>query len=155
MYVYAIHSERGQYKKYCLQARLSAILVDTIVTVCSMMKIGLAGSCMRNVLYWLTDAEWRIYASPTYAIIGSDNGWSPGRRQAIIWTNYGISWWRIYASLGIVIKIVIWCYLLFENVIFYRVPGYIAYCNKREGSNSLYIIDRPHDCTWYLGLSTR
>ena len=24
------------------------------------------------------------------AIIGSDNGLSPGRRQAIIWTNYGI-----------------------------------------------------------------
>ena len=24
------------------------------------------------------------------AIIGSDNGWTPGRRQAIIWTNAGI-----------------------------------------------------------------
>ena len=27
-------------------------------------------------------------------IIGSDNGLSPGRRQAIIWTNAGISWIR-------------------------------------------------------------
>ena len=37
-----------------------------------------------------TEAEWRIYASLTYANIGSDNGLSPGRRQAIIWTNAGI-----------------------------------------------------------------
>ena len=38
----------------------------------------------------LIEAEWRKYASPTYAIIGSDNGSSPGRRQPIIWTNAGI-----------------------------------------------------------------
>ena len=36
------------------------------------------------------EAEWPIYASVNYAIIGSDNGLSPGRRQAIIWTNVGI-----------------------------------------------------------------
>ena len=36
------------------------------------------------------EAEWRKYALPTYAIIGSDNGLSPGRRQPIIWTNTGI-----------------------------------------------------------------
>ena len=35
----------------------------------------------------LTEAEWRIYASPTKAMIGSNNGLSPVRRQAIIWTN--------------------------------------------------------------------
>ena len=34
--------------------------------------------------------EGRIYASVNYAIIGSDNGLSPARRQAIIWTNAGI-----------------------------------------------------------------
>ena len=33
---------------------------------------------------------WCIYVSVNYAIIGSDNGLSPGRRQAIIWTNTGI-----------------------------------------------------------------
>ena len=33
---------------------------------------------------YLTEAEWRIYA------IDSDNGLSPGRRQAIIWPNAGI-----------------------------------------------------------------
>ena len=36
------------------------------------------------------EAEWRIYASVNWAIIGLDNGLSPGRRQAIIWTNDGI-----------------------------------------------------------------
>ena len=38
----------------------------------------------------LIEAEWRIYASLNRAIIGSDNGLSPVRRQAIIWTNVGI-----------------------------------------------------------------
>ena len=44
----------------------------------------------------LIEAEWRIYiyiyiyASINLLIIDSDNGLSPGRRQAIIWTNSGI-----------------------------------------------------------------
>ena len=33
--------------------------------------------------------------------MGSDNGFSPNRREAIIWTNDGIVHWRIYASLGL------------------------------------------------------
>ena len=40
--------------------------------------------------YKLIQDEWRIYASATYDIIDSDNGLSPLRRQAIIWTNAGI-----------------------------------------------------------------
>ena len=36
------------------------------------------------------EAEWRIFASENYTIINSDNGLSPGRRQAIIWANAGI-----------------------------------------------------------------
>ena len=40
--------------------------------------------------YWPIEAEWCIYASVNYIIIGSDNGLSPGRGQAIIWTNAGI-----------------------------------------------------------------
>ena len=36
------------------------------------------------------EAEWRIYASLNWVIIGSDNDLSPVRRQAIIWTNAGI-----------------------------------------------------------------
>ena len=35
----------------------------------------------------LIEAEWRIYASVKYTNIASDNGLSPIRRQAIIWTN--------------------------------------------------------------------
>ena len=35
----------------------------------------------------LIEAEWRICASPNYATIGSDNGLSHDRRQAITWTN--------------------------------------------------------------------
>ena len=38
----------------------------------------------------LIEVEWRIYASLNWVIIGSDNGLSPVRRQAIIWTNAGI-----------------------------------------------------------------
>ena len=36
------------------------------------------------------EAEWCIYASVNYAIIGPDNGVLPLRRQAIVWTNAGI-----------------------------------------------------------------
>ena len=46
-----------------------------------------------NALLWFLqpiEAEWHIYASITYAIIDSDNGLSPVRRQAIIWNNAGI-----------------------------------------------------------------
>ena len=38
----------------------------------------------------LIEAEWHIYASVDQTIIGSDNGLSPGGRQAIIKTNAGI-----------------------------------------------------------------
>ena len=41
---------------------------------------------MNNILL-LIKAEWRMYASVIHAIIGSDNGISPVRRQSIIWTN--------------------------------------------------------------------
>ena len=33
----------------------------------------------------LIEAGWRMYASVNCDINGSDNGLSPGRRQAIIW----------------------------------------------------------------------
>ena len=39
---------------------------------------------------YLIEAEWRIYASLNWVIIGSDNGLLPVRCQAIIWTNAGI-----------------------------------------------------------------
>ena len=41
---------------------------------------------------------WSIWQ---YIIIGSDNGLAPNKRQAIIWTNYGLVSWRKYASRGL------------------------------------------------------
>ena len=38
----------------------------------------------------------------TISSIGSDNGLVPNRRQAIIWTNDGIVYRRIYASLDLI-----------------------------------------------------
>ena len=43
-----------------------------------------------DVISYLIEAEWRIYALATQAIIGSDNGLSPVRHQTINWTNAGI-----------------------------------------------------------------
>ena len=39
----------------------------------------------------IISTEWRIYASINWAIIGSDNGWSPVHCQAITWTKAGVS----------------------------------------------------------------
>ena len=41
-------------------------------------------------LIWVCAYSFRPWDAPTKAIIGSDNGLSPDRRQAIIWTNAGI-----------------------------------------------------------------
>ena len=45
---------------------------------------------VNDYMGWHNEAELRIYASATKAIIGSDNGLSSVRRQAIIWNNVGI-----------------------------------------------------------------
>ena len=39
------------------------------------------------ILFELIDADWYIYVSVNYHIIGSDNGLLPVRHQAITWTN--------------------------------------------------------------------
>ena len=70
-----------------------------------------SGCCLKRkfiIHRWSTRESWEssqsIYADSTHwgqvthicvgklTIIGSDNGLSPGRRQAIIWTNAGILW---------------------------------------------------------------
>ena len=38
----------------------------------------------------LIDGEWPIYASVKQAMIGSNNGLAPNRRQAITWTKNGL-----------------------------------------------------------------
>ena len=40
--------------------------------------------------YQLIEAMWRIYVSVKWSSIGSDNGLSPGRDQAVTWTSAGI-----------------------------------------------------------------
>ena len=44
---------------------------------------------MSSIVVWKHTLRWG-YMSVKLTIIGSDNGWSPGRRQTIIWTNTGI-----------------------------------------------------------------
>ena len=48
------------------------------------------GEKKNTSLQALFEAEWRMYASVNCAIIGSDDGLTPGRCQAIIWTNAGM-----------------------------------------------------------------
>ena len=40
---------------------------------------------------------WCLGSNQQYFIIGLDNGLAPNRRQVIIWSNYGLVYWRIYA----------------------------------------------------------
>ena len=48
-----------------------------------------SGEILCTLYFIPPEAEWRKYAS-VLSIIGSDNGLSPGRHHAIIWTNAGI-----------------------------------------------------------------
>ena len=50
--------------------------------------------------YFIVSINKFIPKGPIYNI-GSDNGLAPIRRQAIIWTNGGLVYWHIYASLGL------------------------------------------------------
>ena len=45
--------------------------------------------------------RWILFLNWQYAGIGSDNGLTPKRRQAIIWTNGSLVYWRVYVSLGL------------------------------------------------------
>ena len=49
----------------------------------------------------LTNWMRSLMSNWEYVIIGIDNGLSRSRRQAIIWTNDGLVYWGIYASLGL------------------------------------------------------
>ena len=69
------------------RAKFVAIRCSLINTAFCLHRPTLC-SVYQNVLQTLS--LWRIYASVNQAIIGSDNGLSPGPCQAIIWTNAGI-----------------------------------------------------------------
>ena len=61
------------------------------------VQIGYDFSMNTDEHTWLIEAEWRIYARVSYAIIGSVNSLSPGRLPANTWTNAGI---RVIGPLG-------------------------------------------------------
>ena len=48
------------------------------------------GVCDNGLTRWLVSPWCRVYASTNRISIGSDNGLSPNRCQAIIWTNAGL-----------------------------------------------------------------
>ena len=54
-----------------------------------------------------------LWPNRQYGSIGSDNGLWLVQRQAIIWSNVGMLYWRIYASLGLnelisLVKSILW-----------------------------------------------
>ena len=56
-----------------------------------MLKLVCVAYTVRNgTLACIIEAEGCMYVSKNYAIIGSDNPFSPARRQAIVWTNAGL-----------------------------------------------------------------
>ena len=59
-------------------------------------------SCMKIFVFWL-QYRWELpqRVQLTKHSIGSDNRLAPNRRQAIIGSNDGLFYWRIYASLGL------------------------------------------------------
>ena len=79
-YFYYEMIPRGQYCDHSLQLSMKYLKVPfpSLHSVWSVEDL---------VTHW---GRVIIYASVTYAIIGSDNGLLPGRHQAIIWTNGGI-----------------------------------------------------------------
>ena len=66
------------------------ILIEIQTFLFKKMHLKRSSEKWRPFCLCLNVCEWRIYASLKLTIIGSDNGLSPGRRQAIIWTNAGI-----------------------------------------------------------------
>ena len=63
---------------------------DLVIWARASARMVLTNFVQNILLHLLIEAEWRIYASLNWAIIGSDNGLPPVWRQAIIWTNAGI-----------------------------------------------------------------
>ena len=72
-------------------------ILDKMADILQMI-FSIAFSCMTNVVFRLI-FDWTLFAKFQfqYARIGSDNGLAPNRRQAIIWINDGLNYWRIYA----------------------------------------------------------
>ena len=55
------------------------------------LSVGIGRHGINHAAIELIEAEWRIYASMNWVIIGFENGLSPNRRQAIFETNADLS----------------------------------------------------------------
>ena len=94
---------------------------------------------MKIVVFWLK-FHWSLYQGTNSQLtsINSDNDMMPNRRQAIIWNNDGIIYWRIYASLGFNEFSIAWFYTGFKSTSIINAFYSIVYCtliiwfNNRE-----------------------
>ena len=57
--------------------------------------------------------------------IGSDNGLAPPRRQANIWTNDGMFYWRIYASPGL--NELSWFMCFKQYLLLFKLPKQVSF----------------------------
>ena len=80
---------------HCGQDKMAAISQSTFSS---------AFFLMWTIEFWIT-CHWSMLlilgSNLQYCCIGSGNGLALNRRQAIIWNNVGISYWRIFASLDL------------------------------------------------------
>ena len=58
-------------------------------------------SWMEMIDFEYSLAEFCSSGSYWQKYVSIHNDVAPNRRQSIIWTNDGLGWWRIYASLGL------------------------------------------------------
>ena len=80
---------------YTLRARWNGChFADNIFKCIFLMKTLILTTILPKRIY-SPGSNWQ------YGSISSDNGLAPNRRQAIIWTNDGIGYWCIYASLSL------------------------------------------------------
>ena len=100
----------NKHSTYHLE-RMHALLCSTILlTHWSRDKMAtIFQTTFSNAFSWMKMMEFRLEfqcnlfqgSNWQYASTGSDNGLAPYRRQAIIWTNFGLVYRPIYASLGL------------------------------------------------------
>ena len=82
------------------------------------------------------------------ASIGSDNGLAPNMRQAFIWTNVGMLYWRINASLGLIdLKVLTYCTKLHE------LQSVTLFCNMRMFRTIALLWDCYHPICWHSAFS--
>ena len=93
IFLKSFHSLLMEYSLYCIVNPSIVFCVHVKMHWISNRDVGfliLQDYASHVPKHLLIEADGRIYASGKLTIIGSDNGLSPTRRQAIIWTNAGI-----------------------------------------------------------------